>query len=137
MLRGDDPSAGDQPDAKAVFDLDPRALLATARRLRDAGELPTGRKVGGNFDFFLGSADNPVDPPAGWKPAGLQAKIAANQGLSALNPEQQGSIVADNFDFRQDAREEEASSGYASDALRDALDVYIHFVKEISTLTPE
>ena len=69
--------------------------------------------------------------------AGLQAKIAANQGLSALNPEQQGSIVADNFDFRQDAREEEASSGYASDALRDALDVYIHFVKEISTLTPE
>jgi methylenetetrahydrofolate reductase (NADH) len=24
MLRGDDPSAGDQPDAKPVFDLDPR-----------------------------------------------------------------------------------------------------------------
>jgi methylenetetrahydrofolate reductase (NADPH) len=77
MLRGDDPSAGDQPEAKAVFDLDPRSLLETARRLRDAGELPTGRKVGGNFDFFLGSADNPVDPPAGWKPTGLQAKIDA------------------------------------------------------------
>ena len=27
MLRGDDPSAGDQPDAKPVFDLDPRQLL--------------------------------------------------------------------------------------------------------------
>ena len=27
MLRGDDPSAGDQPDAKPVFDLDPRSLL--------------------------------------------------------------------------------------------------------------
>src|SRR6202790_3387037 len=37
MLRGDDPSAGDQPDAKAVFDLDPRSLLETARRLRDTG----------------------------------------------------------------------------------------------------
>jgi methylenetetrahydrofolate reductase (NADPH) len=77
MLRGDDPAAGDQPDAKAVFDLDPRSLLDTARRLRDSGELPTGRKVGGIFDFFLGSADNPIDPPSGWKPAGLQAKVDA------------------------------------------------------------
>jgi methylenetetrahydrofolate reductase (NADPH) len=77
MLRGDDPSAGDQPDATPVFDLDPRSLLATARRLRDAGELPTGRKVSGRIDFFLGSADNPIDPPPGWQPTGLQAKVAA------------------------------------------------------------
>ncbi len=75
MLRGDDPSAGDQPDAKAVFDLDPRSLLETARKMRDSGELPTGRKFTGRADFFLGSADNPVDPPSGWKPASLQAKI--------------------------------------------------------------
>src|SRR4051794_4566824 len=52
-LRGDDPSAGDQPDAKPVFDLDPRSLLETARRLRDTGELPSGRKVTGRADFFL------------------------------------------------------------------------------------
>jgi methylenetetrahydrofolate reductase (NADH) len=77
MLRGDDPSAGDQPDAKAVFDLDPRQLLETARRLRDTGELPSGRKVTGRADFFLGSADNPIDPPAGWQPTGLNAKIKA------------------------------------------------------------
>ena len=77
MLRGDDPSAGDQPDAKPVFDLDARQLLETARRLRDRGELPTGRKVGGVASFFLGAADTPVDPPPGWEPKGLQAKIAA------------------------------------------------------------
>jgi len=77
MLRGDDPSAGDQPDAKPVFDLDPRQLLETARRLRDAGELPSGRKISGHADFFLGAADNPVDPPPGWQPNGLQAKIDA------------------------------------------------------------
>ncbi|HEY7997584.1 MAG TPA: methylenetetrahydrofolate reductase [Pseudolabrys sp.] len=77
MLRGDDPSAGDQPDAKPVFDLDPRQLLETARRLRDTGELPSGRKVSGNVDFFLGGADNPVDPKPGWAPTGLAAKIAA------------------------------------------------------------
>ena len=45
MLRGDDPSAGDQPDAKPVFDLDPRGLLETARRMRDTGELPTRTQV--------------------------------------------------------------------------------------------
>ncbi len=77
MLRGDDPSAGDQPDAKPVFDLDPRSLLETARRLRDTGELPSGRKVTGRADFFLGSADNPVDPKPGWAPTGLKAKIGA------------------------------------------------------------
>lgn len=76
-LRGDDPSAGDQPDAKAVFDLDARQLLATARRLRDAGELPTGRKVGGKAAFFLGGADNPIDPPPGWEPKSLAAKAEA------------------------------------------------------------
>jgi methylenetetrahydrofolate reductase (NADPH) len=77
MLRGDDPSAGDQPDAKAVFDLDPRQLLETARRLRDTGELPSGRKVAGRAEFFLGGADSPLDPPAGWEPKGLQGKIDA------------------------------------------------------------
>ena len=77
MLRGDDPSVGDQPDAKPVFDLDARRLLETARRLRDSGELPTGRKIGGRCEFFLGAADTPVDPPPGWKPEALLAKIAA------------------------------------------------------------
>jgi methylenetetrahydrofolate reductase (NADPH) len=77
MLRGDDPSAGDQPDAKAVFDLDARQLMETARRLRDAGELPNGRKVTGWANFYLGAADNPIDPPPGWTPTSLEAKLAA------------------------------------------------------------
>jgi methylenetetrahydrofolate reductase (NADPH) len=76
-LRGDDPSAGDQPDAKPVFDLDARALLETARRLRDQNELPNGKKVSGRATFFLGAADTPIDPPAGWEPKGLAAKVAA------------------------------------------------------------
>ena len=77
MLRGDDPSAGDQPDAKAVFDLDTRQLTELARSLRDTGELPTGRKVGGKASFFLGAADSPIDPPPGWEPKGLLAKHGA------------------------------------------------------------
>jgi methylenetetrahydrofolate reductase (NADPH) len=82
MLRGDDPSAGDQPDATPVFDLDPRQLLETARLLRDKGELPTGRKVTGRANFFLGAADNPVDPEPGWQPKGLAAKVKAGAQFS-------------------------------------------------------
>ena len=76
LLRGDDPSAGDQPDAKPVFDLDSRSLTGTARAIRD-GKLPHGTKVAGAAPFFIGAADIPVDPPPGWAPDSLKAKVAA------------------------------------------------------------
>ena len=75
LLTGDDPKAGDQPDTKPVFDIDSKALLETARRLRDDGTLPTGRKVGGKAAFFLGAADVPIDPPADWQPHALAGKV--------------------------------------------------------------
>jgi methylenetetrahydrofolate reductase (NADPH) len=74
LLTGDDPKAGDQPDTKPVFDVDSKTLLETARRLRDDGTLPTGRKVGGRAAFFLGAADVPIDPPADWQPNALIGK---------------------------------------------------------------
>ena len=77
LLSGDDPKAGDQPDTKPVFDVDSKTLIETARRLRDEGTLPTGRKVAGHADFFIGAADTPIDPPAGWQPNALAAKISA------------------------------------------------------------
>jgi methylenetetrahydrofolate reductase (NADPH) len=77
LLGGDDPKAGDQPETKAVFDIDSKTLIETARRLRDDGTLPTGRKVAGRAAFLIGAADVPLDPPAGWQPAALHAKVAA------------------------------------------------------------
>jgi len=76
-LTGDDPKAGDQPETKAVFDVDSVTLTRMARDLRDKRELPSGRKVGGRADFFIGTADTPIDPPPGWTPDKLAAKIAA------------------------------------------------------------
>jgi methylenetetrahydrofolate reductase (NADPH) len=75
LLTGDDPKAGDQPDTKPVFDVDSKTLIETARRLRDDGTLPTGRKVAGKAAFFLGAADLPIDPPEGWAPNALHGKI--------------------------------------------------------------
>ncbi len=77
LLRGDDPSVGDQPDAKPVFDLDAATLTAVARDIRDQHKLMSGQRVVGKASFFLGAADTPLDPPAGWRPVRLAAKIAA------------------------------------------------------------
>lgn len=75
LLTGDDPKAGDQPDTKPVFDIDSKVLIETARRLREEATLPTGRAVAGRADFFIGAADMPIDPPAGWQPQALLGKI--------------------------------------------------------------
>jgi methylenetetrahydrofolate reductase (NADPH) len=76
-LYGDKPSAGDQPEAKEVYDLDTRALTRLAQQLRDTATLPTGTKVQGDAGFYIGAADAPIDPPPDWQPDGLKAKIAA------------------------------------------------------------
>jgi methylenetetrahydrofolate reductase (NADPH) len=75
LLTGDDPKAGDQPETKPVFDVNSSTLIETARRLRDEATLPTGRAVAGKARFFIGAADVPIDPPAGWQPNALSGKI--------------------------------------------------------------
>ncbi len=77
MLAGDDPKAGDQPDAKPVFDLDSKALLAMADGMRRTRKLPSGTPIAGKLDIVLGAADVPIDPPPGWEPKSLRAKIEA------------------------------------------------------------
>jgi len=76
-LRGDDPKAGDQPEAKPVFDLDASALLQTAAAMRDRHQLPNGREIKGRVPLFLGAADMPLDPAPDWKPSSLLKKIEA------------------------------------------------------------
>jgi methylenetetrahydrofolate reductase (NADPH) len=77
VLGGDDPKAGDQPEAKPVYDLDSRGLLAMADGMRAQGKLPSGTKIDGQIRLVLGAADVPLDPPAGWQPNSLKLKIAA------------------------------------------------------------
>src|SRR5919109_1249461 len=54
MLAGDDPKAGDQPESKAVFDLDSRSLLAMADRMRREHKLPSGTAIAGKLNIVLG-----------------------------------------------------------------------------------
>lgn len=76
-LTGDDVTAGDQPQAKRVFDLDSIQLLRTAVIMRDKGMFLSGRKLDVPPRFFLGAACNPFVPPYDWRPARLAKKIEA------------------------------------------------------------
>ena len=82
ILRGDNPSAGDQPEAKPVFDYESRDLMECAKRMRDDGTLPSGREIKSPPKLFIGGADTPMDPAdERWKPDGLLAKIDAGAGF--------------------------------------------------------
>jgi methylenetetrahydrofolate reductase (NADPH) len=77
ILGGDDPKAGDQPDAKPVFDLDTGELIAMVREMGDPGRLPSGREIESPPKLFIGAADTPIDPPADWAPDRLASKADA------------------------------------------------------------
>ncbi len=77
VLTGDDPKAGDQPDAKPVFDFNSTNLLQMAQRVRAEKKLPPGTEIKGEIDFTIGATDVPVDPPADWNPKSLMAKLDA------------------------------------------------------------
>jgi methylenetetrahydrofolate reductase (NADPH) len=77
VLTGDDPKAGDQPDAKPVFDFNSTALLQMAQKMRREKKLPPGTEIKGEVDFVIGATDIPVDPPKDWQPKSLLAKLDA------------------------------------------------------------
>ena len=76
-LTGDDPKAGDEPEAKPVFDLASGDIIRMARSLSDDGKTASGRDLAEKASLFVGAADAPFDPPADWEPTGLLGKIEA------------------------------------------------------------
>jgi methylenetetrahydrofolate reductase (NADPH) len=76
-LTGDGVQAGDQPQAKPVFDLESTTLLRTARILCEKGQFLSGRKLETPPRFFLGAASNPFVPPYDYRPIRLMKKVRA------------------------------------------------------------
>jgi methylenetetrahydrofolate reductase (NADPH) len=75
VLTGDDPKAGDQPEAKGVYDLNGGGLLTMAAHMRAERKLPPGTAIDGPFELLLGAADIPADPKPDWDAAGLKWKL--------------------------------------------------------------
>ncbi|OGO27088.1 MAG: 5,10-methylenetetrahydrofolate reductase [Chloroflexi bacterium RBG_16_52_11] len=76
-LTGDDVTAGDQPEAKRVFDLDSIQLLRMISIMRDKGMFLSGRKITTAPRFYLGAAINPFVPPYDWQAQRMDKKIEA------------------------------------------------------------
>ncbi len=74
-LTGDKMTAGDQPDAAEVFELDSGELMRQMRDMRDLGSYPSGREINPPPTLFLGAAEVPTDPGTDWSPARINAKI--------------------------------------------------------------
>lgn len=76
-LTGDGVQTGDQPEAKAVFDLDSLTLLRTVRIMRDEKQFLSGRKLDVPPHLFIGAAENPFAPPFDFRPLRLLKKWQA------------------------------------------------------------
>ena len=74
-LTGDRMSAGDQPEAAEVFEIDSGELMRQMRDMRDSGSYPSGREIDPPPAIFLGAAEMPAEPDDKWPAARLQAKI--------------------------------------------------------------
>ncbi len=75
-LTGDDVTAGDEPEARRVFDLDSIQLLATANTMRN-GTYLSGRKIDPAPRLFLGAVENPQAPPQEYRVDRAEKKVRA------------------------------------------------------------
>ncbi len=62
MLTGDDVSAGDEPEARKVFDIDGPQAIAVAKVL-SSGQYLSGRKINPAPSFYISAVENPAAPP--------------------------------------------------------------------------
>jgi len=76
-LTGDGVQAGDQPEAKPVFDMDCMSLLNIVRTMRDESRFMSGRELSAPPRVFIGAAANPFMPPIDFRPLRLQKKVEA------------------------------------------------------------
>lgn len=62
LLTGDDVTAGDEPEARRVFDIDSAQAINIARILGEGNYL-SGRAIKPTPDFYIGAVENAAAPP--------------------------------------------------------------------------
>ena len=75
-LTGDDVTAGDEPEARRVFDLDGTQLIRVASAL-STGHYLSGRKLEPAPPLVVGTVENPGAPPIDYRARRAAKKIAA------------------------------------------------------------
>src|SRR3989338_3403559 len=74
LLTGDDPKAGDHPDAKPVFDINSAALMQAAKGLTEGKDM-AGKELAGVPKFCIGAAADPGAKDLDVEMQKFQAKI--------------------------------------------------------------
>ena len=74
-LAGDPVKNGDQPDAKAVFDVNSKKILSIMQSMNDSGETMSGRQLQTKSNFFAGGAAIIHEPENNWDPVALKDKV--------------------------------------------------------------
>jgi len=82
-LTGDDVSAGDEPEARRVFDLDGPQLVRVASGMA-RGRYLSGRAIDPAPPLFVGAVENPGAPPHPYRVRRALAKAAAGAGFLQL-----------------------------------------------------
>ena len=74
-LAGDPVKNGDQPDAKAVFDVNSKKILSIMQSMNHLGETMSGRELQTKSNFFPGGAAIIHEPENNWDPVALKDKV--------------------------------------------------------------
>jgi methylenetetrahydrofolate reductase (NADPH) len=82
-LTGDDVTAGDEPQARRVFDLDGPQLIVLTRMIGE-GTYMSGRKIEPPPGFFVGAVENPGTPPFEVRRRRTEKKAKAGAGFLQL-----------------------------------------------------
>jgi len=101
-LTGDDVTAGDEPEARRVFDLDGPQLVALARSIAD-GHYLSGRAIEPPPPLFVGAVENPGAPPFDVRVRRAEKKAEAGARFLQLQicylPETLEQFVADALEL--------------------------------------
>ena len=107
-LTGDDVTAGDEPEARRVFDLDSVQLVSLARSLGSAAHYLSGRPISPAPHFFIGAVENPGAPPLDYRVQPRRQEGAGRRRLpaaAALLPHRSCSSTSCARRTRPDSRE--------------------------------
>ncbi len=96
-LTGDDVTAGDEPEARRVFDLDGPQLVSVADGL-GKGHYLSGRSTGKALSLLVGAVENPAAPPFEFRADRAATNVAAGARFLRLqicfHPERLETFVA-------------------------------------------
>ena len=76
LLTGDDVIAGDEPEARRVFDVDSAQAIRIASII-SGGQYLSGRTISDPPNLFIGAVENPAAPPLDYRPERVTKKVEA------------------------------------------------------------